>query len=77
MESSSKQTQMNFNRRPDRSKNLQNEDLGNRGKEASSKQKLMKTLLKFKKNKKPTAGKGGMNTVKIDFWFEMKYKTNK
>ena len=28
---------------------------------------LKKSLLKFKKNKKPSTCKGGMNTVKIDF----------
>ena len=28
---------------------------------------LKKTFLKFKKSKKPSTCKGGMNTVKIDF----------
>lgn len=63
---------MNFTRRPDRSAELANEDVGNkRGYGAkdqqSSKQQLMKKLAKFKKNKRPTASKGAMHTVKIDF----------
>ena len=41
---------------------------GASGNEVSTKQKLMKTLAKFKKAKKgPTSTKGGMATVKIDF----------
>lgn len=63
---------MNFTKRPDRNQNMMSDEMGKRGgygsKEPSTKQKLMKTLMKFKKNKRPsTTGKGGMATVKIDF----------
>ena len=41
---------------------------GASGNEVSTKQKLLKTLAKFKKAKKgSTSTKGRMNTVKIDF----------
>jgi len=36
-------------------------------KDMNSKQKLMKTMLKFKKSKKPTTSNKGMATVKMDF----------
>jgi hypothetical protein len=68
LDQGSKQQKMNFTRRPDHSDNMMDE--GKRGygaKEQSSKQKLMKTLMKFKKTKRPSASKGGMATVKIDF----------
>ena len=40
---------------------------GGSSKDLSSKAKLMKTLMKFKKSKRPSTNKGGMATVKIDF----------
>lgn len=62
---------MNFIERPDRSRNLDNDEFvakkSYNSKDTSAKQKLMKTLLKFKKNKRPPANKGGMQTVKLDF----------
>ena len=59
----------NFVRRPEKSSNLDREEIRGRGnnKQEGVKDRLMKTLLKFKKNKKPTTSKGGMATVKIDF----------
>lgn len=69
MNTAAKQRQMNFIERPDRSRNLDNDELITR-KNAdiqSKKQSLVKMLKKLKKTKRPSAPKTGMQTVKLDF----------
>ena len=61
--------QLNFMQRPEKSSNMVEQEMkASYGKDMSSKAKLMKTLLKFKKSKRPsTTNPRGMQTVKMDF----------